>query len=81
MANAALRTVLTSRVKNLLLPNKLIKDKISVAMGVHALTVHRWVQVCDEEPTALSQPDAMKVIREETGLTDDLILTTTSIAA
>lgn len=67
------RTVLTTRAINLLLPNKMIKDKIAEACGVTYFAVHRWVQ--DNDPK-LTQADAMRVIRDQTGMTDDQILTT-----
>lgn len=64
--------ILSSRTKNLLLPNKRIKELIADAVGVDYWTIHRWIQNDDSK---ITQAGAMKVIRDETGLTDDLILT------
>lgn len=63
--------ILSSRAKNLLLPNRAIKQKIADAMGVDYYTVHRYIRDDSEKITVGS---AMVVIREETGLTDDLLL-------
>jgi hypothetical protein len=69
----AIRTILSARAKNLLLPNKIIKDKIAEATNTSYSTVHRWIQ--DDSPL-ITQADAMRVIREYTGLTDEQILST-----
>jgi hypothetical protein len=65
------RLGLTVRAQNLLLHNRRIKDKIAASCGVVAWTVHRWIRDNDSD---ITQASAMKVIRDETGLTDDLIL-------
>jgi hypothetical protein len=64
--------ILSARAKNLLLPNRMIKQKIADAMGLDYFTIHRWIREDDEK---ITQGAAMKVIREETGLTDELLLT------
>lgn len=66
------RTVLTIRAKNLLLPNKRIKDKIADACGTTYFSVHAWIK---NDSPKITQADALRVIREETGLTDEQILT------
>lgn len=66
-----IKFILTTRAKNLLQPNKIIKDKIATACGISSWTVHRWIM---EDDPRITQANAMKVIREQTGLTDDLIL-------
>lgn len=65
------RIILSVRAKNLLEPNKRIKDKIAAACGVNTWTVHRWIVSGDSR---ITQASAMKIIREETGLSDELLL-------
>lgn len=62
---------LSTRAKNLLLPHKQIKQKIADAIGKDYWTVHRWIQHDDSK---ITQAAALQVIREETGLTNELIL-------
>lgn len=64
--------VLSDRVRNLLRSNTNIKQLIADAIGVDYFTVHRWIKKNDPK---ITQAAGMKVIREQTGLTDDLILT------
>lgn len=71
------KIILSPRAKNLLLPNKMIKDKIAAACGCTYFSVHRWIQ---DDDSRITQAAAMKVIREETGLTDELILQTIKAA-
>lgn len=66
------RSHLSARAKNLLLPNKMIKDAIAKAMGTTYFSVHRWIQ--DDSPK-IAHVDALRIIREFTGLTDEQILT------
>lgn len=65
------RTILSTRAKNLLLPNRMIKQKIAAAIGLSDFTIHRWIQ---DDSEKITQAGCLKVIREETGLTDDLLL-------
>ena len=62
---------LSTRVRNLLLPNKVIKGKMATASGVDYWTIQRWLHRNDAK---LTQAGILQVIREETGLTDELIL-------
>jgi len=66
-------TILSTRAKNLLLPNKRIKEKIATAVNKGYHTSNRWIQ---DDSTLITQADAMKVIREETGLNDEQLLMT-----
>lgn len=47
------------------------KKKLADAMGVNVQTAYRWIQ---DENDNLTKAAAMKVIREETGLSDAEIL-------
>lgn len=49
-----------------------IKRKIAEALGVSEPTIFRWLADNDD---SLTKSAALKVIREETGLSDDQILT------
>lgn len=71
MIETKTKIVLSTRARNLLLPNKMIKEKIATAMGVTLHTIQRWL---NQNDPLITQAAALKVIREETGLTDDLIL-------
>lgn len=65
------RLILSPRAKNLVLSNKNIKEKIADAIDVDYWTVHRWIQNDDSKITQLK---AMQVLRDQLGLTDELIL-------
>lgn len=62
---------LSARALNILLPNKMIKNKIAAGSGLSYATVNRWLN--DNDPF-LTQANILKIIRDETGLTDDIIL-------
>ena len=65
------KIILSIRAKNLLLPNKRIKDKIAEALGISTWTIHRWIQQDDPQ---ITQAQPMKIIRDQTGLADEFIL-------
>jgi hypothetical protein len=62
---------------NLILHNSRIKQKIADACSTSYWTVHRWSKNND---VMLTTACALKVIREETGLSDSEILTESSAA-
>lgn len=66
------KVVLSLRTQLLLKSNTAIKQMIADAIGVDYWTVHRWIKKNNPKVT---QAAGLKVIREQTGLTDDLILT------
>jgi len=78
METTKTRTGLSTIAFNLLHSNKPIKDRIAAACGVTYWSVHRWIS--DDDPR-ITQADAMKVIRTETGLSDDEILQVKEVAA
>jgi hypothetical protein len=51
--------------------NKPLWEKARTALGVSPASMYRYVQLNDE---VLTQASVLKVIREETGLTDSEIL-------
>lgn len=54
------------------------KDRIATACRVQPSTVYRWIA---NEDSSLTMASALKVIREETGLSDEDILLETPIEA
>jgi predicted DNA-binding transcriptional regulator AlpA len=54
-----------------ILDSKSLPKKIQEALGVSRVTIWRYIKDNDDE---LTKAAALKVIREETGLTDDEIL-------
>jgi hypothetical protein len=72
------KTILSVRAKNLLLYNVMIKRKIAEAVGKTEGTIHRWIQ---EDDTLITQADAMRVIRDQTGLEDCDLLTQVEVNA
>lgn len=50
------------------------KEKIAQAAGVEPVTVYGWIQR-NEPDSDLTKASVLQLIREETGLTDDQILT------
>lgn len=63
--------VLKSAVLATIRNNKRIKNRLALEMDKSSFTIERWITTNDQSLTLAS---ALKIIKEETGLTDNEIL-------
>jgi DNA invertase Pin-like site-specific DNA recombinase len=70
---------LTNNVKELIKDSTRIRNLIAAELGCSEQSVRRWINE-NEPDNDLTKASALKVIREETGLSDDEILTETVAA-
>lgn len=69
--------ILTNAALDTINKNMVCKNRLALEMDKSQYTIQRWINTNDEMLTTAS---ALKVIREETGLSDDEILTETVAA-
>lgn len=65
---------LTKKALSAITENMKLRNRILIETEVHFTTLHRWVESNSDN---LTKASILQIIREETGLTDDEILTET----